>query len=176
MQRCPADAAVDGLKWPRYPLRPLPCPQIGPFVMIHHLTSPVRRWSVALIAAAILAACSATKDFDLANAAITHFRELMAAHEFGRIYSEAADELKKTTPEQNFTRLLSAIDRKLGPVKSVEGNGWSVNYNSSGTSVTLRLKTQFERGTGAETFVYRVTGGKALLASYHINSDDLMMN
>ena len=51
-----------------------------------------------------------------------------------------------------------------------------MNYNSSGTSVTLKFKTQFERGTGAETFVYRVTGGKAPLASYHINSDDLITN
>jgi hypothetical protein len=144
--------------------------------MIHCLTSPVRRWSVVLIAAAVLAACSATQDFDLANAAIAHFRELMAAQRFDRIYSESADDLKKTTTEQNLTRLLAAIDRKLGPVKSVERNGWDVNYNSSGTSVTLRFKTQFERGAGAETFVYRVTGGKALLASYHINSDDLITN
>jgi hypothetical protein len=167
---------MDCPKSPGYPLRPLCRDSIGLFVMIHCLTSSVRRWSVGLIAAAVLAACSATQDFDLANAAIAHFRELMAAQQFDRIYSESADDLKKTTTEQNLTRLLAAIDRKLGPVKSVERNGWDVSYKSSGTSVTLRFKTQFERGTGAETFVYRVTGGKALLAGYHINSDDLITN
>ena len=136
----------------------------------------LRRWSAALVVLVFLAACSATQDVDLSNTAIAHFRELMTAQKFDQIYSESADELKKTTTEQNLTRLLAAIDRKLGPVKSAESNGWSVNYNSSGTSVTLKLKTQFEKGTGTETFVYRISGGKALLASYHINSEDLMIN
>jgi major membrane immunogen (membrane-anchored lipoprotein) len=136
----------------------------------------LRRWSAALVVLVLLAACSATQDVDLSNTAIAHFRELMTAQKFDQIYSESADELKKTTTEQNLTRLLAAIDRKLGPVKSAEANGWSVNYNSSGTSVTLKFKTQFEKGTGAETFVYRISGGKALLASYHINSEDLMIN
>ena len=144
--------------------------------MIHRLTSPVCRWSVALIVAAVLAACSVSKDFDLADTAIAHFRELMAAQKFEQIYSEAADDLKKATPEQNLTRLLAAIDRKLGAFKSAQSNGWNMNYNASGTTVTLTLKTQFEKGTGVETFVYRISGGKALLASYRINSDDLIVN
>jgi hypothetical protein len=38
------------------------------------------------------------------------------------------------------------------------------------------LNTQFERGTGAETFVYRITSGKALLAGYNINSTELIIN
>jgi hypothetical protein len=94
--------------WTARKARAIRCPPlcrdpIGLFVMIHCLTSSVRRWSVVLIAAAVLAACSATQDFDLANAAIAHFRELMAAQQFDRIYSESADDLKKTTTEQNLT-------------------------------------------------------------------------
>jgi hypothetical protein len=42
--------------------------------------------------------------------------------------------------------------------------------------VTLRFRTEFEKGTGDETFVYRVSGGKALLSGYHINSNDLLAN
>jgi hypothetical protein len=144
--------------------------------MIQCLADAVHRWSVVLIAAVALAACSAGQDIDLANAAIAHFRELMAAQQFDRIYSEGSDELKKTTTEQSLTRLLGAIDRKLGPVKNAQSNGWNLNYNASGTSMTLRFKTQFEKGTGAETFVYRITGEKALLAGYHVNSDDLIIN
>lgn len=100
----------------------------------------------------------------------------MAEQKFGQIYSEGSGELKKSTTEQNLTRLLSAIDRKLGPVQNAQSDGWNLNYNASGTSVTLKFKTQFERGTGVETFVYRISGGKALLASYHIESTDLMVN
>jgi hypothetical protein len=129
-----------------------------------------------LVAAVLVAGCSSGQELALAEAGIARFRELMAAQQFGQIYSEAADELKKATTEAELTRLLSAIDRKLGTVKGTEKNGWSVNYNASGTSVTLKLKTQFERGTGAESFVYRITGGKALLVGYHINSTELITN
>ena len=148
--------------------------------MMRFLMSPHRRRSAASIVAAVvsilLAACSVSKDFDLANAAIAHFRELMTAQKFDQIYSESADDLKKSTPEPNLTRLLGAIDRKLGAFKSAQSNGWNLNYNASGTMVTLTLKSQFEKGTGVETFVYRISGGKALLASYRINSDDLIIN
>jgi Protein of unknown function (DUF4019) len=175
---------VDRTIWLRYPWsrsRATPIEfSAGLAAMIHHLTSAIRHRSVALIAAAllfaILSACSATKDVDLAQAAVAQFRELMAAHKFEQIYSDAGDDLKKSTTEQNLTRLLDAIDRKLGAFKSAQSNGWNVNYAPTVTSVTMKFKTQFERGAGVETFVYRVTGGKALLAGYHIDSADMMVN
>jgi ABC-type glycerol-3-phosphate transport system substrate-binding protein len=136
----------------------------------------VRRWFALAVTVLVLAACSSSKDFDLAQAEVVHFRELMAAQEFEKIYSEGSDELKKTTTVQNMVRLLGAIDRKLGAVKKATGNGWNVNYNPSGTSVTLKFKTEFEKGKGDETFVYRLAGGKALLSGYHINSEDLIAN
>jgi hypothetical protein len=135
-----------------------------------------RRWSVVLIAAFLVAGCSSGKDFDLAQAQVAHFRELMAAQKFDQIYSEASDELKKTTTDQAMARLLGAVDRKLGGVKSAKQNAWNVNYAPSATSVTIKFKTQFERGAGEETFVYRIAGGKALLAGYHINSNELITN
>jgi hypothetical protein len=100
----------------------------------------------------------------------------MAAQQFDQIYSEAADDLKKTTTDQAMTRLLSAVERKLGAVKSASRNAWSVNFNASGTSVTLKYKTAFEHGSGEETFAFRISGGKALLAGYHINSNELITN
>ena len=143
---------------------------------IRCLMNSVRRLCGLLVAAVLVAGCSAGQDLALAQAQIAHFRQLVAAQQFGQIYSEGSDQLKKGTTEQDMVRLLAAIDRKLGAVKAAEGNGWNVNYNASGASVTLRFKTQFERGTGAETFVYRVAGGKALLAGYNINSNELTIN
>ena len=145
-------------------------------VMSSSLMNNVGRLCGLLVAAVLVTGCSSGQDLGLAEAGIARFRELMAAQQFGQIYSEAADDLKKATTEPELTRLLAAIDRKLGAVKSTEKNGWSVNYNPSGTSVTLKLKTEFERGTGAETFVYRITSGKALLAGYNINSTELITN
>jgi hypothetical protein len=129
-----------------------------------------------LIAAFLATGCSSGQDLNLAQAEIERFRQLMAAQQFGQIYSEASDELKKTAKEQDMISLLTAIDRKLGPVKNAEKNGWNVNYATSGTSATLKFNTQFERGTGAETFVYRIAGGKAQLAGYNITSNALITN
>jgi hypothetical protein len=129
-----------------------------------------------LVAAFLVTGCSSGQDLNLAQAEIERFRQLMAAQQFGQIYSEASDELKKTAGEQDMVRLLTAIDRKLGPVKNAEKNGWNVNYATSGTSATLKFNTQFERGTGAETFVYRIAGGKAQLAGYNITSNALVTN
>ena len=100
----------------------------------------------------------------------------MTAQQYSQIYSEASDDLKKTAAEQDMVGLLTAIDRKLGAVKGANKNGWNANYSTSGTSVTLKFNTQFERGTGEETFVYRIAGGKARLAGYNITSNALVMN
>jgi hypothetical protein len=129
-----------------------------------------------LLAAPLLAGCSSSRSFDLAKAQIPHFRELTAAREFGRLYAEADNELKKNTTEQEFVRFLSAIDRKLGAVQSSEDSGWRVNMSTSGSSVVLSFKTQFEKGPGLETFTFRVAGDKALLAGYSINSNALIVN
>src|SRR5205823_2106964 len=121
----------DRTKWLSYRWRPLrrPCGRstpsdvaagsgarphaCDPMPVTPSLRSPLRRWSAVLVAVLLLAACSATQDVDLSHTAIAHFRELMAAQKFEQIYSESADEFKKTTTEQNLTRLLAAIDRKL---------------------------------------------------------------
>jgi len=135
-----------------------------------------RRLCCFLVAAFLVAGCSVSQDVGVAQAAVAHFRELMSQQQFGQIYSEGSAELKKTTTEQDLTKLLSAIDRKLGAVKDAQSNGWNLNYNASGNSITLNYKTRFERGTGTETFVYRMSGGKALLSGYRINSTDLITN
>jgi hypothetical protein len=136
----------------------------------------IRQLCGLLIAAFLVTGCSSGQDLNLAQAEIERFRQLMAAQQFGQIYPEASDELKKTAGEQDMVRLLTAIDRKLGPVKSAAKDGWNVHYSPSGASATLKFNTQFERGTGAETFVYRIAGGKAQLAGYNITSNALITN
>jgi len=137
-----------------------------------------RHWSllVALLAALCLSACSSGQDVTLAETEVGHFRQQMAAQQFAEIYGQASDDFKRTTSEDKLTRLLTAIDRRLGPVKDANRTSWGVNYNTSGTTVTLKFRTTFERGTGDESFTYRIVGGKAVLAGYQISSDDLITN
>jgi hypothetical protein len=129
-----------------------------------------------LLGGLLLAACSSAQDLTLAETEVGHFRQQMAAQQYAEIYAQASDDFKKTTAEEKLTRLLSAIDRRLGAVKSSDRTSWGVNFNTSGTTVTLKFKTTFERGTGDESFVYRIVGGKAVLAGYQINSEDLLTN
>jgi hypothetical protein len=131
---------------------------------------------LALAALLLLAACSSGQDLTLAEAEVARFRGQMAAQQFAEIYAQASDGLKMSTTEERLTRLLSAVDSRLGAVKSADRTTWGVNFGTAGTTVTLKYNTQFERGTGEETFVYRIVGGKAVLAGYHINSEDLITN
>ena len=136
----------------------------------------IKTATAILLTALLLPACSATQDINAAQEAIAYFHEMMSAGQFEQIYAQSDDSLKKATTTEDLTRLLSTINRKLGAVKTSVGNGWNISLNPSGTSVTLRYKTQFEHGAGAETFFYRLPGGKALLAGYNINSNELITN
>jgi hypothetical protein len=130
----------------------------------------------ALLAAILVAGCSSSEDLAAVRIQISHFRDLMAAQQFSRIYADASDDLKKSTTEKQMVDLLAAMEGKLGAAKDSQDNGWKVDFRTSGTVVTLSLKTQFERGSGIETFVYRFSGKEALLLGYNINSNDLIVN
>jgi hypothetical protein len=135
-----------------------------------------RRATPIVLAGLTLAACSATQDINAAQEAIAHFHDMMSAGQVEQIYAQADDAFKKATTEEDLKQFLSAVDRRLGAVKSSEKTGWITNYGTSGSSTTLTYKTQFERGTGAETFRYRFADGKALLVYYHVDSNSFVIN
>jgi hypothetical protein len=135
-----------------------------------------RRATPVVLAGLMLAACSATQDINAAQEAIAHFHDMMSAGQVEQIYAQADDGFKKATTEVELKRFLSVVDRRLGAVKSSENTGWVTNYGTAGLSVTLTYKTQFEHGTGADTFRYRFADGKALLAYYHVDSNAFVLN
>jgi hypothetical protein len=135
-----------------------------------------RRAMPIVLTGLMLAACSATQDINTAQEAIAHFHQMLSAGQFEEIYALTDDSFKKASTDGDMKRILSTIDRKLGAVKTSESTGWNIGYTPSGTTITLRYQTQFEHGTGAETFRYRLADGKALLAGYNMNSNDLFMN
>jgi hypothetical protein len=73
------------------------------------------------------------------------------------------------TPEQAL-QLFEAIRKKLGTVQQAKLSGWHVNATTGGTAVTLGYDVDFSEGKGTEQFVYNVTGDKALLFNYNVNS------
>jgi opacity protein-like surface antigen len=128
---------------------------------------------VALVA--VLCGCSMSADTTVAEQAVPKFHEQLDAGQFDAIYDESADELKKATTQQDFVVLLAAIHRKLGNTKASDKTGWTVNYQTSGSFVTLGYKTTFDGGSAQEQFVFRLQDKAAVLVGYHINSTALIL-
>ena len=133
-----------------------------------------RFWAVIVLAG--LAACSSGEPMATAEQGIAELRQLTQNRQFAQVYAGSSEELCKTTSEADMVRILGALNNKLGGVKNAEKNGWKVNFHHSGTCVTLGFKTELEKGSGAEHFVFRVTDGRAALVTYNVNSPALLIN
>lgn len=116
-----------------------------------------------------------SEDTSVAEQAVPRFHALLNAGKFEEIYNASSEDIKKATKQQDFIALLEAVHRKLGEVKSSERQAWKVNYQTSGTFVSLTYKTIYSEGEAAEQFVFLLKGKAATLAGYHINSNALIL-
>lgn len=124
----------------------------------------------------LLISCSSKEQYEVAQAAIDRFHELLGTKNFEQIYAEASPTLKNNTPSDEFFKLLAAIDRKLGAFKAAENRSWSLKYGTGGTLVTIGIQSQYEKGSAFETFNYVIENGKAMLIGYNIQSRELLIN
>ena len=115
-------------------------------------------------------ACSLAKGKGIAEAAVVRFHDQFNAGKFHDIYSETDSEFKKVSTEAEFVALLEAVRRKLGTVKQSRQAGWHVNTTPMGTVATLSYDVEFGEGKGTETFVFHISGNKAALRGYNVNS------
>ena len=130
---------------------------------------------LTVIMSLLLLGCTDTiKGKSVAEPKVAVFHDRFNAGQYEEIYSEAADEFQKAAPKEKVLALFSAIDRKLGKVMSSSIKTWNVKTFNLVTTVVLVADTQFEQGTGTETFTFRVSGDKATLLGYNINSMDMM--
>ena len=134
----------------------------------------MRRPLLAIAFALLLGACSASADTQAAEDGVARFHEALDRGKFNVIYAGSGQDLKEVTSQQDFTNLLSAIHRKLGRFRSGKTIGWNVNYRTGGNFVTLNREAQFERGPAKEQFIFRLSGDRAILVGYHINSNTLI--
>lgn len=126
-----------------------------------------------LIAAA---ACNPAKNIESGEAAVRTFHQQYNQQQFDALYAGSSQTLKESTPQPEFTRFITAVRRKLGAEVSAKRTGWNVQANTSGSFVTLTYDTKFEKGTGAETFRIRISGGKGQVEGYNVNSPALVVD
>ena len=137
------------------------------------MTIGLNRMPILILLAVLLAAgnsCSLTKGKGIAEAAVVQFHNQFNALQFHEIYSQADDGFKKAASEADFITLLEAVHRKLGTVKQSNPAGWGINATPQGTMATLGYDVEFSEGKGREQFVFHISGDKALLYNYNVNS------
>lgn len=131
--------------------------------------TPVKLTTIALLLVAV-SSCSLAKGKGIAEAAVVRFHDQFNAGKFHEIYSETDSEFKKATSEDEFVTLLEAVKRKLGTVGQTHPSGWGVNTTTMGTMATLTYNVDFSEGKGSEQFVFHISGNKATLYRYNVNS------
>jgi len=103
------------------------------------------------------------------------FHKLYNDGKHAEIYSAAHSRFRSGTTEKQFLELMGAVQRKLGKVTQTANAGVNVRTFNLTTTVVLNQNTTFEQGTGTEVFTFQMSGDKAILVGYNINSKDLIL-
>lgn len=131
----------------------------------------------AAMLGATLAGCSIKETIRDADAAVARFHTDLDAGRSEAIWDGTGQEMRNATSHQQFVKLLDAVHRKLGNVKSSQQVGWNRNASTNGSFMTVTNQTVFERGSGTEQFVFRKgKADKLALVGYHIQSNEMMLN
>ena len=122
-------------------------------------------WLLAL--PLLLASCGGTAD---AKRGVANFRARAAQTSFSEIYWRASPEFRQSATEEQFLRVMTALNRKLGAWTSAGEPGWNVTRGTAGQVVNLTYQSQFAKGAVSEQFTWRIEDGEPILLSYHVNS------
>ena len=121
-----------------------------------------------------MSGCSSGKKLAAAEQAVTEFHTQLEQEQFDAIYDGADSAFRDAGTRDNMIRFLSKVHRGLGKIGNAERKTYFVNFNTSGTFVSLTYETSFQADPKVhEEFTYRV-GDTAKLIKYHVNSDVLM--
>jgi hypothetical protein len=129
------------------------------------VSRPASVWLLAL--PLLLASCGGSDD---ARRGVASFRARTAQTAFSEIYWRATPEFRQSATEEQFLRVMTAVDRKLGRWTSAGEPGWNVSRGAAGQVVNLTYQSQFAKGAGSEQFKWRIENGEPVLLDYHVSS------
>ena len=87
----------------------------------------------------------------------------------------ADDDFRRATTLAALTELMQAVHRKLGTFVSANQTSANVFASGSNTTVTLVYHSTFVEGKATEQFKFSISGGKAFLLAYNIDSPILIL-
>lgn len=112
-----------------------------------------------------------------AQSVIDAFSKDVAEDRYEKIYTEAAEEWRKTATVEQSKEFFTTIIEKLGGVKTRTVQTIRDQENTGGDlpghSLVIIYQTAFERAQGMETFTLVEREGRWLLAGYFVNSSAL---
>jgi hypothetical protein len=120
----------------------------------------------------VLASCGGTAE---AKRGVAEFRARVAEKAYAEIYRAATTEFQKAATEEQFVRLMTALDRKLGAWQSAGEPAWNVTKGTGGHFVNLTYQSQFAKGAATEQFSWRINTGRPVLVGYNVSSPLLIM-
>jgi hypothetical protein len=140
------------------------------------MRAPARHLALVLLGCALLcgAGCGVSSSRQQAEAAIGVFHSELNAGDFDAIWDGADDAFRQSVSRQSYDKFVGGVHRKLGRALRTTNQNWSVRSLNLQTSVVLIQRTEFEYGSGTETFTFSVRGESVKLLGYHIESTDLV--
>jgi hypothetical protein len=115
-----------------------------------------------------LAGCGVAKKTKAAEAEVDRFHQHWNAGEFQAVFDEAHLQFRSAQPADEMKATLEKVKKHYGDLKSSKRRSWGMNSDQGVTDIKLSYDSAFEHGEAVEAFLFRMTGEKALLASYDI--------
>jgi hypothetical protein len=130
----------------------------------------------ATLVISLLTSCGLVEGKDTAEKAVVLFHEQFNAESYNDMYTAADADFRRATTLADLTQLFQAVHRKLGLFTTAEQTNSNV-FASTGapTTVTLVYTSQFADGKATEQFKFSISGSKAFLLAYNINSPTLIL-
>jgi hypothetical protein len=125
-----------------------------------------------LLAACALAlvGCGIAESIGAAEKAVVVFHEQYNAGSFGEMYDAGGDDLRATATRNDFMTTMASLRTKLGSMRESKRTAFNARVGSDGTFVELEHVTEFENGTGTEEFTWEISGSRARLLGYSVDS------
>ncbi len=142
--------------------------------------------AAALLVVVLCAGCKGVQQRHEQGAkGVEEFHKLYNAEKYAEIFTAADPDFGRSITLPDFQKFLSALHGRLGKVTRTTESGWGASsennktvtvsmeegWRTSGTGndyVTLSQKTIFEKGEAAETFIFVMRDGRALLYDYKV--------
>lgn len=128
------------------------------------------RMFLAAAAALSLAACNPGAQMEDAKGQIGKFQALYNAGDAQGFYRAGGKTLSQIAKQEQVAATMALISARLGKIRSSEQVGFNTAFKNGASSVTITMRTRFERGEGTETYVFNGSGENLELAGWNVNS------